>query len=165
MKTILAIDASTKSTGTAIFKDKELVKWNCFTNTSTDLIKRIKYMTEKIQNLIQENPQIQQIILQQVRPQSGPNIKTQKALMYLQASLQFMLHDNFPKIKVQYIYPNSWRSKCGIKVGAGVKRDTLKQQDMKFVKDTYGLEVNDDIADAICIGHSQVNPKEKGFFI
>jgi hypothetical protein len=27
---------------------------------------------------------------------------------------------------------------------------------MEFVKNTYGLDVNDDIADAICIGHAEI---------
>lgn len=161
---ILAIDASTKSTGVAIFNDKELVEWHCFTNTSTDLIKRIQYMTQKLRQLLQQH-QIQRIILEQVRPQHNINMKTQKALLYLQASFEFLLHDNFPKITVTYVYPNSWRSKCGIKVGPGVKRDALKIADMNFVKEHYGLDVNDDIADAICIGHSEISPVKSSFFI
>ena len=39
---VLAIDASTKSTGVALFDDKKLVKYDCFTASSTDLIKRIQ---------------------------------------------------------------------------------------------------------------------------
>ena len=36
-------------------------------------------------------------------------------------------------------------------------REKLKQADIDFVKKIYNIEVNDDIADAIGIGHSYVN--------
>ena len=34
----------------------------------------------------------------------------------------------------------------------------VKQADIKFVKDKYNLDVNDDIADAIGIGYAYLNP-------
>ena len=46
--------------------------------------------------------------------------------------------------------------KIGIKTGRGVKRESLKTKDIEFVRENYGLDVNDDEADAICIGHSVV---------
>ena len=45
---------------------------------------------------------------------------------------------------------------CGIKTGAGVRRESLKPKDIAFVKSQFGITVNDDIADAICIGFSAV---------
>jgi hypothetical protein len=45
---------------------------------------------------------------------------------------------------------------CGIKTGTGVRRESLKPQDIAFVKTIYNIEVNDDIADAIGIGHAYV---------
>ena len=45
---------------------------------------------------------------------------------------------------------------CGIKTGAGVRRESLKAKDIAFVKSQFGIIVNDDIADAICIGFSAV---------
>ena len=68
-----------------------------------------------------------------------------------------MTHDNHAAVAIEYVYPNEWRSKCGIKTGAGVKRQSLKPADIKFVKDTYNLDVNDDIADAIGIGQAYVH--------
>jgi hypothetical protein len=73
--------------------------------------------------------------------------------MYLQAALEFLIHDDYNKrVKIDYIYPSSWRAAIGIKTGRGVKRTSLKEQDIEFVKETFGIEVNDDEADAICIG-------------
>lgn len=45
---ILALDASTKSTGFAVFKDKQLLVCNCITASSTDLYKRIHKMVDSV---------------------------------------------------------------------------------------------------------------------
>lgn len=68
-----------------------------------------------------------------------------------------MIHDNFPKVEIEYVYPSEWRKQCGIKQGRGVRRDSQKVLDIQFVKETYGIDVNDDIADAIGIGHAYTN--------
>ena len=52
---------------------------------------------------------------------------------------------------------SSWRATCGIKVGGGIKREELKTEDIKFVERNYNISVNDDIADAIGIGHAYIN--------
>lgn len=153
----LSLDLSTKSSGWAVFDESDLVDYGCITSASTDLIKRIHIMTEGIKETI-EKYDIKEVIVEEVRPDvGGGNINTHRALMWLQAALAFLLHDNYPKIKIEYIYPSSWRASCGIRNGRGVKRQSAKQLDIAFVKENYNLEVNDDIADAICIGHSHMN--------
>ena len=84
----------------------------------------------------------------------GNNQKIYKALIYLQAAIVLMFHKN--KINVDFYVASHWRSACGIKTGRGVKRDTLKQASIKLVKATYNIDVNDDIADAICMGIAYV---------
>ncbi len=98
---------------------------------------------------------IDKIIVEEVRPEGGfgvGNTQTHRALMWLQAATAFLLHDNYPQIEIEYIYPSSWRAKLGIKNGRGIKRTSLKEADIAFVKNKYNIDVNDDIADAICIG-------------
>lgn len=159
---ILAIDASTKSSGIAVFENKKLVHYECIQSASTDLFKRIRIMTDKLKEITAEY-KIEKVILEEVRPENGlQNIKTQKALMYLQGAIEMMLHDNFSKVETVFVQPNEWRKQCGIKTGAGVRRETLKPKDIAFVQETYGLTVNDDIADAIGIGHSYVNKQDEG---
>lgn len=154
---VLAIDASTKSTGVALFEDTKLIKYDCLTASSTDLIKRIQKIIKELNEFL-NNEKIDKVILEEVRPEQGlQNIKTHRALMWLQAAIAFLLHEIQPKAEIEYVYPSEWRAKCGIKNGRGVRRDSLKPLDIKFVKDTYGLDVNDDIADAIGIGHAYVN--------
>ena len=153
---VLSIDGSTKSTGFALFDGKELKHYKCVTASSSDLATRIKKMVFALDEILSKN-KIDIIVLEEVRPEQGlQNIKTHKALMYLQGAFYLLIQERFKHIKIEYLYPNEWRSKCGIKTGAGVRRSSLKPLDIKFVKETYGLDVNDDIADAIGIGHAYI---------
>lgn len=154
---VLSIDASTKSTGVAVFDETNLIAYDCFTATDNDLIKRIKKIVKQLKEFLDKYP-VDKIILEEVRPENTvQNIKTQKALMYLQAAINFLVHEMNPKIKIEYVYPSEWRSACGIKTGRGVRRESQKASDIQFIEDTYGITVNDDIADAIGIGHAYVN--------
>lgn len=161
---ILALDLSSKSSGFAIFEDKKLIKSGCITASSTDVIKRIQKMTDSINTILDEYT-VDEVIMEEVLPSTGHNSNTNvwKALTWLQASVNFLIHDKCPKVKRTFILPNSWRAKCGIHTGRGVTRQTLKSADIQFVKDNYNLSVGDDEADAICIGHAHVNELEEGF--
>lgn len=162
---ILSLDLSTKSSGWAIFEDTKLIDYGCITSSSTDLIKRIKVMVEELKKII-DNNDINKIIAEEVRPQGGfgaGNIQTHRALMWLQAGIAFMLHDNYKNLTLEFIYPSSWRAACGIKNGRGIKRENQKQQDIDFVKEKFNIFVNDDIADAIGIGYSQIKTIEDNF--
>jgi Holliday junction resolvasome RuvABC endonuclease subunit len=157
---ILALDASTKSTGFAIYQGTTLKHYGCITSSSTDLFKRIHKMVDEIKPLIQEY-QIDKIILEEVRPDDiggHSNLATHKALMYLQGAICMMVHDTYPKVTTDYLYPSEWRKCCKIKTGRGVVRETVKQRDIRFVEETFGIKVNDDIADAIGLGYAHLHP-------
>lgn len=155
---IISLDASTKSTGVAIFNDTELIQYNCLEASNPDLIKRIQKIIVALDKILQQHNDVEKLILEEVRPEDNiQNLQTHRALMWLQAAINFMIHERYPKIKVEYVYPSSWRAACGIHTGRGIKRQTLKSADIKFVRDTYNIDVNDDIADAIGIGHAFVN--------
>lgn len=157
----ISLDLSTRSTGLAIFNNNKLESYKLITASSNDLIKRIQKITKEIKEIIEENTEIEKIILEEVHIDSDnvatKNIATHRALMWIQASINFMVHDNFPNIIIEYVYPGTWRKTCGIKTGRGVKRDSLKTADIQFVKDNYNIDVNDDVADAICIGYHILN--------
>jgi len=160
---ILALDLSTKSSGWALF-DKQnekyfLYKSGYITASSTDVIKRISKITIELNKILQSNPTIDTVIMEEVLPSVGHNSNTNvwKALTWLQAAVVFLLHDNYQKINRIFTMPNSWRAKVGIHTGPGIKREELKKQDIELVKNFYNLEVNNDEADAILIGHAYVN--------
>ena len=58
------------------------------------------------------------------------------------------------------IMPSVWRKYCGLEQGKK-KRAELKQMSMDYVKATYRADVNDDVADAICLGSAMVNRYKK----
>lgn len=160
---LLSLDLSTKSSGWAVFEDGKLLDYGCITASSTDLINRIHKMTNEINSLVLNKYKINKIIVEEVRPEGGygvGNQKTHKALMWLQAAIAIFIHDTYPEIEIEYIYPSSWRASLGIKNGRGIKRQTLKEADMEFVKNKYRINVNDDIADAICIGLAQYTQQD-----
>lgn len=68
----IAIDASTKSTGVAIFKDKQLVRRSNIQDNGKNVLKRIKTMTDCIEETYlterdTNNDQIQ-VIMEQIIP-------------------------------------------------------------------------------------------------
>ena len=158
---LLALDASTKATGIAIFKDKELIGQACITSSSTDLYKRIHKMVDNILAVVDQLG-INQIVMEEVIPDHSKNTNTFRALMYLQALIHIEMHDKHPEVQIEMIYPSSWRSVCGIEDGRSSKREQKKQKDIDFANKTYNLSLtNDDIADAVCIGHAYLNPKKE----
>ena len=72
--------------------------------------------------------------------------------MYLQASIVLMFHQK--KQKVEFYTASHWRKLCGIKTGGGIKRETLKKASIQLIKEKYNVDVNDDIADSICLGYA-----------
>ena len=102
---------------------------------------------------------IEKIIMEQVRPDY--NSHTSKVLMWLQAAVVIATYEINPKIQCQFIGVNEWRAALKIKQGRGIKRDVLKPQDIQYVKDKYGITVNDDQADAICIFDAYYEYHEK----
>ena len=51
---ILSIDASTKSTGWAVYEDSQLKDYGCITSSSTDLFKRIHKMVDEIAEILKK---------------------------------------------------------------------------------------------------------------
>lgn len=163
---LLSLDLSTKSTGYAVFIKEQLIDYGCITANSADVISRIRTITEGLKPILQRY-EFDKIIIEEVIPKkeepANKNQHTQKILMWLQAAIAFLIYDNFKSIEIQYLYPSEWRSLCGIKTGQGIERETLKKADIAFVKNTFDfVPANDDIADAICIGHSYLMKPAEG---
>lgn len=157
---LLALDLSTKSSGQAIYENKELKEYGCITATSTNLYKRIDKMVQEIKNIIAVNG-INKVAIEDVVPDDVRNNGTVfRALMHLQGCVCKMLSLDF-NLTPEYLVASHQRKMCGIKTGAGVMRESLKPKDIAFVKNQFGLNVNDDIADAICIGFAVVGGEVK----
>lgn len=145
---ILSLDLSTKSTGWCIGQDGLLKEHGIISASSKDVIKRIIKMRDQLINLIKNN-QIDKIIMQEVRPDF--NLHTGKVLMWLQSAVVIAAYEINSKIQCSFINANEWRAALKIKQGPGIKREMLKPKDIQYVQNKYGIQVNDDEADAICI--------------
>lgn len=145
---ILSLDSSTKSTGYCIGQNGKIESHGCITASSKDVIKRIIKMRDQLSEIIKNN-KIEKIVMQEVRPQY--NSHTNKVLMWLQAVIVVAAYEINAKIEFEFIQAVEWRAALKIRQGRGVKRQALKPQDIQYVEDKYGLKVNDDEADAICI--------------
>ena len=163
MSKILAIDPSTKSTGIAVFEDNKLVYVGCIQDEGSNVYTRIEKMVNGVRKIMIDYPDIKQVYMEDVLPTDvGNNREIYKKLMYLQGFLCDLFNEYH--ITPTFIFPSEWRSKCGIHTGRGVKRDSLKNQDMEFVRKVYGVDVNDDAADAVCIGHAVLKKETSGGF-
>lgn len=146
---ILSLDLSTKSSGYAVSIDKELKDYGCIQSTSTDSVKRIVIMRDGVAEIIKKYD-VKEIVIEEVRTDYN-NSHTFRMLNWVQAAIVLAAYDIDPKIKISYLQASSWRSKIGIKTGRGIKRDVLKQKDIEYVQNKYGITANDDICDAICL--------------
>lgn len=154
---VLALDLSTKSAGWAVFENKKLIDSGCITATSTNVLNRISKITEDLR-IIYDRYSPDEIIVEEVLPEDVKhNQQVFKALMYMQASVALEFNKNGKKLN--FYGASEWRKKCGIRTGRGVTRDMVKAADIKFVKDNYGIDANDDVCDAICIGYAYTHEK------
>lgn len=160
MENILALDLSSKSTGWATRVGDE-IQYGCITDSSTNKFKRLITMREGVLDIVKKF-NITKLIIEEVRPEQYSkdeealyshlrNPATAKLLYWLQGIIMVALYEYNKKIEIEFILPNSWRSKIGIRTGRGITRDILKAKDIEYVKQKYNLTVNDDEADAIGI--------------
>ena len=151
---VLALDPSTKQTGYAIFENQDLITHGYISAGSANLYNRIHKMIDDLKKIIKEQ-KIDKAIIEDVIPDDvHGNQQVFKALMYLQGFITDLL--NTYNIEFAFYTASEWRKKCGIHTGRGIKRDSLKPQDIKFVQSQFGIKVNDDEADAISIGFAAV---------
>lgn len=131
-----------------------MLKWGCIPISGSNTLERIQKMTDKIVDIIKEN-NVCKIVAEDVHPESyGQKSHTERVLMWLQGSVALGAHSAKPEIDydfIEFMNSSSWRKLLGIKIGRGVKRTTLKQADIDFVKNKYNIIANDDVCDAICL--------------
>ena len=160
MSNILALDASTKSTGYAISKADGSIKYGLITASQKDARDRILKMRDAITTLAAEN-EIDTIVLEEVRP-DNMNSRTGQVLKWLQAAIILDIFENVSKdIQIDLIYPSSWRKVLKIQQ-YGVRREEYKKRDVDYANKQYKLNLNytqDDEADALCILSAYIQDK------
>lgn len=146
-----SLDVSTNKTGLAVFvngKYKESILLN-HSNNKDQTTRSMEMTKDILSHLDSYNP----VIIAIEDTYCGGNVDVMKKLGRLQGAIYAwcILHDADFNIYL----PSSWRSEYG-DIFKGKKRNECKQLAIKYVKDKYNLDVNDDEAEAILIGESTV---------
>lgn len=148
MLKILAFDQASQMTGAAWFEDTTLLGYTVINfKKIKDARERMGAMIQEMYKLIQEiKPDV--IVFEDVVMQR--NAASLIILARLQGALMAYCYEH---AIIWVVYkPSEWRRMLHFKQGSRVKREILKAQAKAFVKKYYEVDVNEDEADAICIG-------------
>lgn len=154
---IIGIDASTSRTGLSLFQNGKLIEYKV-----VDL--------KKIKNADVRVPQMMVAIADILKEWDGDvlfvedswsavNVEVTKMLSNVLGAIMYICERTgcgFNKFR-----PNEWRKVIGLPLGKK-KRNELKAEAIQYVKETYGLDLADDEAEAICIGEAASIVTENG---
>ena len=143
---ILAVDQATHVSGYAVFSNKDLIDYGTFKTTVEDQIERCIQVKQWMISLIDQY-EIDFVGLEGIQYQTAAGVTTFEALARLQGILAATCVEE--KIKYKIVNTNTWRDHCGVK---GKTRPDKKRSMQRLVNEWFGINVKDDIADAIGIG-------------
>lgn len=146
--TLLSLDTSTTSTGWAIFKNGKYQDSGVIDKFKKEKngYKRLELMVkELLENIEQLKPDI--IVIE--KDVVFSNMKVIDLLMKIIGAIYGFCLSN--GITYYEFAPSEWRKYVKLQV-FGRKRTEFKQASIKYIKDNFDKEVNDDEADAICVG-------------
>ena len=147
---VVGIDGSTKRSGVAVMIDGELKYYTLVDlHLEKDTMKRIRIMLLKICEILDQY-EIDEIHMEK----AFKNSNTSTTMMLANIAGGIMLYCAKNNITFIHPEPSVWRAKIKLGQGRGVKRDTLKAEAIAAVKLAYGLDVDDDTAEAILIARS-----------
>lgn len=148
----VSIDASTKKTGICLLENGKLTEYRLLDHSEIeDVEERIKVMSlDIIRQLNLWKPHI--IYIED--SWSKFNVETTKLLTRVMGvTYGWALTNN---CEWNCMLPSRWRKLAGIEQGKK-KRSELKQASIDYVKNKYGIDVNDDVADCIAMGDAVCN--------
>lgn len=148
---LIGLDISTRITGYSIYVDGKL------TDHGTIDLHKIKNTEERqfnmannIMSLLEKHkPNVVYVEDTFVKG----NVETSMKLMMMIGSVFGWC--SFNDVVFHKIKPSAWRSTVGISIG-NKSRNELKDADIEYVLNKYGVECTDDEADAIGIGEAGV---------
>lgn len=150
---VAGIDASTKNTGICIMRNGELIYHTLISinaRKEPDAEQRIKIMLTKICEILDQYD-IDAVYMEKAICKGG-NVDVTIKLAYLSGGI--FLYCTQKEIEFHNPQPSMWRKTVGIATGRGITRETQKAEAIKAIKDTYGVDEGDDVAEAICLARS-----------
>ena len=144
---VLSFDQSTKVSAYSLWIDGKYVEVGVIDlHKMKDTSERVRAMGVELCKTI-EKYKPDTVVLEEVAQQSNP--LTLKLLARIQGVIiGFCAAHN---IDTYIIEPSKWRSKLDFNQGAGVKRQELKAQAIKYIQDNFGMDLPEDESEAVCI--------------
>ena len=143
---ILALDQATRTSGYAIFNNKDLIDYGTFEATGENDIERSVQIKQWMISLIDQF-QIDFIGLEGIQYQTAAGVTTFETLARLQGILAAACIEE--KIQYKIVPTNTWRTHCGVK---GKSRPDRKRSMQMLAQSWYQLWPTEDEADALGIG-------------
>jgi len=148
---LIGIDQSTKSTGVSVWLNGELIDYKTIASEKNEKnpIERMKYMYDEIKALLGiEKPDY--VLIENVQFQN--NFRVYSQLSQLQGVLFSLFFER--EVNFNLIEPTAWRKVMGV---TGRKRAEQKASVIQRVKEMFGIDVDEDAAEAIGLGYYGVN--------
>lgn len=146
---MISIDSSTNKTGFAIWEDGKFIRSGLIDLSSNkDITKRLPEMMKQITTLLSDE-KADLVYVEEMNVTR--NAQVARFLVRLQGAIQYWCTINGKWFET--IQPTKWRKAIDLK-GKSRKREDMKQAAIDLVDTEFGLQVNDDEAEAICIGQA-----------
>lgn len=150
IKRVLGLDQATHCCGWSIVDDQELIAYGVFNAPEGEEIERIHAVKEwfiSMWNIWKPDC----IAIEGIQLQQGGTVVMGVTVFQTLARLQGVLMDAAYERNVEFLTcaPATWRGYCKVK---GRTRVDKKRSMQDIVQKKYGIQVKDDIADAIGIG-------------
>lgn len=148
---VAGIDGSTTKTGVTIMKDGKIQSYTLIdlSKEKKDPIKRILHMQSEICKFLDR---YDVDVVHMEKAFTKTNIDTTIKLANLAGGVMLYCAQN--DIEFHNPLPSEWRKKIGIQQSSKIKRDVLKAEAIAAVKQEYGIDVNDDIAESCLLARS-----------
>ena len=162
---ILAVDQATYNSGFSIFDGNELLRYGIHSTTAPTEEARISeiknWFIQMLLNwapdeIILEDIQLQDESVERDGNRNTMGVTVFKSLAHLQGVLINVAFEQ--KIPCKTVLSTVWRKEMGVK---GKTRTDKKKSAQLLIKQIYDVNVSNDEADAICIGHYGVNHHKK----
>lgn len=150
---VAGIDASTTATGVTLMRDGEIIYHTLIKISAykeKDAEKRIKMMLKSICEILDQY-ELDAVYMEKAICKGG-NVDVTIKLAYLSGGMDLYCIQR--DIEFHNPLPSAWRKVVGISQGRGVKRETQKAEAIKAVKDIYGIDEGDDVAESVLICRS-----------
>ena len=150
MSKVMGLDLSSNRSGYSVFVDGKLVSHGAIDLSGDgDSVSRDRDMMLLVGRLItDEMPQ--HVVVEDSF--TLKNVQTTKHLSYIIGAAVYQCH--LVGANVETLLPSQWRARVGISQGKK-KRDELKKEAVRMVRQMYGFDPIEDEAEAILIGLSK----------